>query len=127
MVKKIKIEAAGIVLQAELNTSKTAEAIWNILPIETRGNHWGDEIYFSIPLNLGTEDGKEVVDIGDLAYWAPGNAFCLFFGRTPASQGDEVRPASAVTVIGKIIGDATALKKVTPGSTVSITQDTSLV
>ena len=106
MTKKIRIQAGIVEMSAELNESKTAQSIWEALPITGNANRWGDEIYFSIPLNLGTEDGKEVVTIGDLAYWAPGNAFCIFFGPTPASQGDEVRPASAVSIFGKIIGDA---------------------
>lgn len=120
MGKKIIIQAGTIEMSAELNDSKTAQSIWEILPITGNANRWGDEIYFSIPLNLETEDGKEVVTIGDLAYWAPGNAFCIFFGPTPASQGDEVRPASAVSIFGKIIGDATQFKQVLSGNPITI-------
>ena len=66
------------------------------------------------------QDGQEVVELGDLGYWPPGQAFCLFFGPTPASQGDEIRPASEVTVIGRISGDTGPLKSVASGSTVVI-------
>lgn len=111
-MRKIKITAAGVSAVAELNDSPTADAIWKALPIEATGSTWGDEIYFSIPVRLEeASDAKEVVNVGDLGYWPPGHAFCIFYGRTPASVGNEVRPASAVNVFGHIVGDATVFKK----------------
>lgn len=120
MGKRIRITAGKVEGEAELNSSKTAQAIWEALPIKGRANLWGDEIYFSIPLNLKLEAGQEVVSIGDLGYWPDGNALCIFFGLTPVSQGNEIRPASPVTVFGKIIGDATIFKKVAAGTQVTI-------
>ncbi len=123
MAKIIRIQAGTVEMSAELNDSKTSQSIWEALPITGNANLWGDEIYFSIPLNLGTEDGKEVVAIGDLAYWAPVNAFCIFFGPTPASHGKEARPASPVSVFGKIIGDATQFKQVRSGNPIKIVNE----
>ena len=120
MVRRIEIVAGEITAEAELDQSETAEAIWDALPIEGTANTWGDEIYFSIPLTLELEDGQEVVQLGDLGYWPPGRAFCMFFGPTPASEGDEIRPASAVTIFGRILGDATAFKAVKDGTQVTI-------
>jgi hypothetical protein len=114
MGKKIHITAGEIEATAELNGTKTAQAIWAALPITGRVSLWGDEIYFSIPVDLKLEAGREVVSVGDLGYWPDGNAFCIFFGPTPVSQGDEIRPASAVAVFGKIIGDAVVFKRVAP-------------
>ena len=111
MPTNIVITAGSIRLEAELNDTFTAKAISNILPITAAANTWGDEIYFSMPITLELENGQEVVDLGDLGYWPPGGAFCIFYGPTPASQGDEIRPASAVTIIGKVQGDVTALKQ----------------
>ena len=111
MPTNIVITAGSIRLEAELNDTFTAKAISNILPITAAANTWGDEIYFSMPITLELENGQEVVDLGDLGYWPPGGAFCIFYGLTPASQGDEIRPASAVTIIGKVQGDVTALKQ----------------
>ena len=102
MPREIKITAGSVVASAELNDSKTADAIWDALPITARGNTWGDEIYFGIPVSVGEENGKEVVEMGDIAYWPPGSAFCIFFGPTPASDGDEIRPASPVNIIGRV-------------------------
>jgi hypothetical protein len=123
MGKKIRVKAGAIEATAELNDTRTAQAIWEVLPINGRINLWGDEIYFSIPLSLEQETGQEVVNIGDLGYWPDGNGFCIFFGLTPISQGDEIRPASPVTVFGKVIGDTTVFKKVTEGTKIIIRRE----
>ena len=120
MGKKIRITAGAIEATAELSDTRTAQAIWEMLPIKGRVNLWGDEIYFSIPLSLKLEAGQELVNIGELGYWPDGNAFCIFFGPTPVSQGDEIRPASPVTVFGKVIGDATVFKKIATGTEITI-------
>ena len=117
---KIKISAQPVVMEAELNNSQTAQKIWDVLPIEVRGSTWGDEIYFSIPVSADVENPQEVVEIGDLGYWPPGTAFCIFFGPTPMSLKDEIRPASAVNVIGKLKGNPKAFKQVKSGTTVKI-------
>jgi hypothetical protein len=123
MEKKIKIKAGKVEVSAELNDTKTAQAIWDALPITNRGNRWGEEIYFSIPVNLEPENAQEVVEMGDIGYWPPGTAFCLFFGPTPMSRGQEIRPASAVNVFGKVIGDATVLKQVASGTEIVIEKE----
>ncbi|MEA3485440.1 MAG: cyclophilin-like family protein, partial [Candidatus Aerophobetes bacterium] len=83
-------------------------------------NTWGEEIYFSIPVKMELENAKAVVSEGDLGYWPPGTAFCIFFGLTPASQGDEIRPASPVNVFGRIIGDPKIFKKVKSGAEIIV-------
>ncbi len=120
MPSNIVITAGTIRLEAELSDTFTAQAIRNILPLTAAANTWGDEIYFSMPISLELENGQDVVEMGDLGYWPPGRAFCIFFGTTPASQGDEIRPASAVTVVGKVQGEVTTLKQVSAGEQVSI-------
>jgi hypothetical protein len=117
---KIKITAGQVSAAAELNDSATAQAIWEALPITARANTWGDEIYFGIPVHKDEEDGQEIVNLGDLGYWPPGHAFCIFFGRTPMSRGNEIRPASPVNVVGRILGDATVFKGVSSGAKVVI-------
>jgi len=104
--RQIKISVGGIEAYAELNDSETAKAVWEALPFESQGSTWGDEIYFCIPVKAKSENAKSVVDAGDIAYWPPGSAMCIFWGPTPASHGDEIRPASAVNVFGKLMGDA---------------------
>lgn len=118
--RRVTITAGAVSVGAVLNASETADAIWEALPLEARANRWGDEIYFATPVRLGSEDGQEVVEVGDLAYWPPGNAFCIFWGPTPASRGSEIRPASAVNVLGRIDGDATVFSTIRSGVTVRI-------
>ena len=120
MGKKILIRAGTIEAAAELNDTRTAQTIWETVPIKGRVNLWGDEIYFSIPLSLELEAGQELVNMGELGYWPEDNAFCIFFGPTPVSRGDEIRPASPVTVFGKVISDATVFKKVAAGTEITI-------
>ncbi len=121
--RRITISAGQVSATAVLHQTPTADAIWGALPIEGRANTWGDEIYFSIPVKAELEkSAKEVVESGDLGYWPPGAAFCIFFGPTPASRGDEIRPASAVNVVGKIQGDPKVFKQVSSGTKVVIQQ-----
>jgi hypothetical protein len=120
-VQTIRITAGKVQATAELNDSPTAEAIWNALPMTARANSWGDEIYYSIPVTLEeAPDAKAVVSMGDLGYWAPGSAMCIFFGPTPVSRGNEIRPASPVNVFGKVRGDAAVFKTVRSGETILI-------
>ena len=121
--RSIRITAGRISITAALHQTPTGEAIWSALPIEGRANTWGDEIYFSIPVKADLEkEAKEVVESGDLGYWPPGAAFCIFFGPTPASRGNEIRPASAVNVMGKVQGDPKVFKQVSSGTKVVIEQ-----
>jgi hypothetical protein len=118
---KIVIEIVGQQFPAELDDSPTAGKIGAALPIEGKVSTWGEEIYFSIPVEVELDDSaKEVVELGDLGYWPVGRAFCMFFGRTPMSDGDEIRPYSAVNVIGKLQCDLEPLKKIRDGEDVLI-------
>ena len=118
--REINITAGQVTVSAALNDTDTAAMIWDALPIEAPASTWGDEIYFGIPVAAGEEMGQEIVELGDLGYWPPGSAFCMFFGPTPMSRGDEIRPASPVTVIGRMHGDSTVLKRVPSGASVLI-------
>ncbi|MFW6438145.1 MAG: cyclophilin-like fold protein [Armatimonadota bacterium] len=116
----ISITAGDVEVQAELNDSDCAKMIAEALPIEAEASTWGEEIYFSIDVDCGGEDMQAAVDLGDLGYWPPGSAFCMFFGMTPMSTADEIRPASPVIVVGRMDGDLDALKSVAAGSLVRI-------
>jgi hypothetical protein len=122
-MRRILIRAGQVQVAAELNDSRTADAIWNALPLSAVGSTWGDEIYFGIPVKLKEDDAQAVVALGDLGYWPPGQAFCMFFGLTPVSRGNEIRPASPVNVFGHIVGDPTALGKVQDGETVTLERE----
>ena len=108
----IRIIAGGTVLEGELFDTPSAKAVAQILPIEESPNVWGDEFYFEVPVKMGLEDVATTdVKVGDIGYWPPGSALAIFFGPTPLSRGSDPVPASEVNVVGRITGDARALRK----------------
>ena len=111
-MKPIKIRVGDVVLDAELNESKTAALVWEALPIEANGQTWGDEIYFRIPVDARLEAPRAAVELGDIGYWPDGHAFCIFYGKTPVSGDSEIVPASPVDVIGRVTSDVSVLKGV---------------
>ena len=118
---KIKITAGKVALEAELNDSPTAKKVLAALPITGRASRWGDEIYFTIPVeDEEAPNARADMAVGEMAYWPPGSAFCIFWGPTPASDGKEPRAASAVNPLGKIIGDPTKFGAVRSGEKVVI-------
>ena len=119
--RRITIRAGDVTIDGELNDSPTADMVWDALPITASASTWGDEIYFSIPVSAEEDDtAEETVELGAIAYWPPGSALCLFFGPTPMSQGDEIRPASAVNVLGMMEGDPTVLRSVRDGTSIEV-------
>jgi hypothetical protein len=123
---KVRISTASIgSILAEISEAlnpRTAKAIVQALPIRGNCNRWGDEIYFGIDVSVPEENSKQVVEIGALAYWPPGQAFCIFFGPTPASKGAEPRAASPVNVFGRALDDFNVFKKVKNGEEITISK-----
>lgn len=117
---KIKIVVGSIEAYATLSNTKTASAVVNSLPFDSVVHRWGEEIYFEVPLELELENGKEVLEIGDIAYWPPGKSICIFFGPTPSSRGNEIRAYSAVSVFGKVTGDAGVFRAVREGERIRV-------
>jgi hypothetical protein len=119
---KIKIEVEDISMEAELLDTPTASKIADTLPLEGSVNVWGDEIYFDIPLTIDQEPGaSQDVEVGDLGYWPAGPAFCIFFGPTPVSSGDQPRAYSPVNVFGRVLDNPQLFKSVSSGATIKIT------
>jgi hypothetical protein len=122
-MQRIKIQAGDVALSAELNEGETARKVWDALPIEGHANVWGDEIYFEIPVAAVEErDARAEVTVGDIGYWPPGKAFCVFFGPTPVSYGSEPRAYSPVNLLGRVLDDATQLRAVGQGVHVRLTR-----
>ncbi|MBH0190250.1 MAG: hypothetical protein HP492_00470 [Nitrospira sp.] len=121
--KRIRITVGGVRLEAELKGTKTAEAVYAALPVQAPINAWGEEFYFKIP---GVTDYRETatnkVQVGDIAYWGAGQVLAIFFGRTPMSMGSDPVPADRVNVVGRIVGDATQLRRVMEAATITVEQ-----
>ena len=118
--RAIIIKVNHLELKIKIDSSQLADLVWERLPIEALINLWGDEIYFQTDLDNQTNLLQQSVEIGDVAFWPPGQAICLFFGETPMSTPDEIRPASAVIVFGKLTDDPKSLKIVKSGESISI-------
>ena len=123
MVTKINITVGGITLNATLYDKPTARNVLNALPLSAQAHVGGDEIYFEIPVIMPEEpDARQDVEIGTLAYWPVGHAFCIFYGPTPVSRDTKPRAYSPVNILGKIDGDATVLRGVESGTPVRISR-----
>jgi len=122
MADKIEVIIKNHKFKVKLNNSKTSKKILSILPITSYLNTWGNEIYFSIPMEAELENGVETLDIGTVAFWPPGNALCIFFGKTPASIGEKPQAASPVTVVGSVEDKKSLLdlKKVKSGEKIEV-------
>ena len=121
MSREIKIDTGGLEVNGWLNETDTANKVWEALPITGNMNLWGDEIYFTIPVDAELEkDASEAVNLGDIAYWPRGKAMCIFLGKTPASTGDEPRAVSPVNIIGGIESVEKLLGRVKQDDTIHI-------
>ncbi len=119
----IMIHAGSVSMTATLNDSETSQKLWDALPIEAAANTWGDEIYFGIPVQAKTEpNARAEVPVGTLGYWEPGQAFCIFFGRTPVSVSDMPKAANPVNILGEVDGEPTDFRAVPDGTTVRLEQ-----
>ena len=110
------------VVEATLNESKTAKKLLKVLPVKSEINILGNEVYFEIPMEADLENGKELMDIGNIAFWPPGNAFCIFFGPTPIGDGTKPRAVSPVTVIGRITSEngIDKIRKISPSDSIEL-------
>jgi hypothetical protein len=121
MTMRIGIETGGISLIAKLKENETTSLIVAALPFEGQANRWGQEIYFAIPVEVAeAADARQDMQVGELGYWPPGKAFCIFFGPTPASDSKTPRAASNVNPFGMIEGDATTLSSVSTGEMIKL-------
>ena len=120
-MRQIKMTIGSVVLEAELLDTPTAEAIWNALPFTSKANTWGEEVYFSTPVSVKREaDARDVVQPGELAFWIEGDSIAIGFGRTPISQGNEIRLAARTNIWGKAKGDVKQLKSVKSGVPIKV-------
>ena len=101
---------------AELNDTPATERLLEVLPLKLRMSRWGQEYYGDCGLAIDLdESARELVEVGEIAYWPPGRALCFFFGPTPASTDERPRAASAAVPLGKFTGSVEALKSFGPG------------
>ena len=108
---RVTVDEADVDLVVILNDSETAAALWAALPIDSAAQTWGEEVYFTIPVERGPEDAQASLALGAVGYWPPGNALCLFFGQ---------QPVSPVNLVGVIEDDPSVLAAVCDRQTVRL-------
>jgi hypothetical protein len=119
MPTPIIIKIGDLELKAELNESASSEKVKALLPLEFSMSRWGDEYYGDCGIKSDlSQDAKDVMEIGELAVWPAGKALCIFFGPTPASEGNEPRAVSPVNPVGKLVDNPAMLKDL--GSSINV-------
>ena len=117
----IVIRCGAIVLSARLDASPCARDVAAALPVDSEAGRFGGELFFEIPVNSRlAEDARQTVLAGDIAYWPPGRAFCIFWGPTPVGNEGEIRAASRVNIIGRVTGDPTILSAIREGEIIRV-------
>lgn len=120
-MQRIKISWPKGELIAVLADTPTARQLIEALPCSSRAQTWGEEVYFSLPVDAALEaDAVQVVDPGTVCFWVEGSSLALPYGPTPASRGSECRLVSKVNVLGKLEGDPRQLAKVADGVTMHL-------
>ena len=120
-MRKLKMTIGGIEITAELFDTPTADAIYQNLPFSSTARTWGEEVYFDTPVPSENEaDARDVVEVGELAFWLAGNAIAIGFGPTPVSQGEEIRLASPCNVWGRAVEDVRRLMVVKDGDPITV-------
>ena len=120
-MRKLKMTIGGIEITAELFDTPTADAICQNLPFSSTARTWGEEVYFDTPVTSENEaDARDVVEVGELAFWLAGNAIAIGFGPTPVSQGEEIRLASPCNVWGRAVEDVRGLMVIKDGDPITV-------
>ena len=124
MPTPIVVKIGKLELKGELNDSAAALAMAEVLPLEWRGSRWGDEYYGPPSKSFGEHPGESGIkmNVGDLAWYAPNDWFCLFFGPTPASTDSVPTAALPVQTVGNVSGDWDALRKMGGSITATISR-----
>lgn len=91
---------------------RTVDTIVRKLPVEGRAALWKEEVYFEIPIKMGEEKAKPIVESGTIAFWPMGSALCVFYGKS--------QPYSPVSILGKITSNLEIFKQVKSGLTIKV-------
>ena len=90
--KKLILKFNSKLFEIILRNTETAKLIAKSIPIKSKIQIWGEEIFFNTNLQVKLEDdAKDVMQLGELAFWTAGSAIAIGFGKTPVSIDKEIR------------------------------------
>ena len=120
-MKKIKIKFSNNFIIVELNNRDTAKKIYASCPIKSTTNTWGNEIYFETAIKVKKDKtAKDIINLGEIAYWVEGSSIAIGFGPTPISKADEIRLVTKANIIGKTKSNLSSLGMVNSGEIVIV-------
>lgn len=120
-MKLIKISVSEHEVIISLRDTKTAKAVWNACPFESRVELWGKEIYFDTAIEVEKEkEAKQILQKGEIAFWVEGQSIAIGFGPTPISEADEIRLVTEANIFGDTLYDVNKLSDVSAGTLVKV-------
>ena len=121
MPKCCKIIIKNFEIIVKLNSSLTAKKVWEALPIISKANTWGNEIYFNAPVDVELEkNAREVIELGEIVFWPSGRVIAIGFGETPISKKDEIKLVEKCNVWANTTFDLKKLTDINSGEVITV-------
>ena len=120
-MKKLILKFNSKLFEVNLRDTETARLISKSVPINSKIQMWGEEIFFNTNLQVALEnDAKEVMQLGELAFWTEGSAIAIGYGKTPVSIDQEIRLIGPCNVWGYGNFKKSDFDNVKPGDNISL-------
>ena len=119
----INFKFSSYTINIKLRSTKTAIAIKNILPFKSTVKKWGEEIYFEIPIEESLDlenDAKDIINVGEIAYWIEGKCIAIGYGKTPVSKENEIKLTARTNIWGDALLNIKKLNKIKDGDEIVV-------
>ena len=83
-MRRFKMTIGSAAITAELFGTPTADEIYDSVSFFSSASVWGEEVYFSTPVNVPLEpDAPDIIKAGELAFWVEGDLIAIGYGLSP--------------------------------------------